>query len=65
MNKITNNILHRLVMPVSLVVLCLLPGCRNEVDVDGYYVIKPVSDPLVLEYEFVPEVKKFAFHSDY
>lgn len=65
MNKIMNNILYRLVMPVSLVLLCLLPGCRNEVDVDGYYVIKPVSDPLVLEYEFVPEVKKFAFHSDY
>ncbi|MFZ5980815.1 MAG: ATP-binding protein [Candidatus Zixiibacteriota bacterium] len=50
---------------VPLFTLLMLGGCSAPVDDEGFYLVPPVDDPMVLSYRFVPSVKIFAVAADW
>ena len=53
------------VLPCFCLLLGFLDGCSRRVDDEGYVLLQPVGDPLVLPYRFVPVMKLYAKKSDY
>lgn len=65
MTQVKDLSLPLLVFLGILLVLSILSGCSRRVDDEGYLLIQPVGDPLILPYRFVPSSKLYANESDY
>ena len=61
--KIKFRFISFIVVPV--LILLILAGCTSSVDEEGFVLIEPVDDPMILSHRFVPSVKVFAVEADW
>jgi len=62
-SKFSFNYFYLFIIIISA--LIIVGGCSVPVDDEGFYLIHPVDDPMILDYRFVPSTKVYAVESDH